>query len=208
MVTNARGQAVMAGTGEPVTRQRINQLLDGVFDVRPVSSVVTRAQLVSDLTAAEQTPSEAAPLYAHRTDGPDLEIYTGSEWRAVGPPEVFVGPSPTGGVVTTSALALQLTVPAKPYKRSLMCYGSVYGAITAGTWDAALSVNQSAVLSAQRFARMSSGGDTAAMVLPFELGAGSVGTVRLWYRLISGSGSITATSGDQYTNLTVNAWRI
>lgn len=87
MVTNARGQTVMAGTGEPVTRARINGILDDVMDVRPVASATARAQLVSDLVAAGQGPSPSRPLYVDRADAPALahieRTQDGTTWETL-----------------------------------------------------------------------------------------------------------------------------
>lgn len=88
MATNARGQTVIA-VGEPVTRARINGLLDGIADIRPVANVTARAQLVADLAAApgSQAPSVSRPLYVDRADAPPLahieRTQDGTTWETL-----------------------------------------------------------------------------------------------------------------------------
>lgn len=198
-------------TPEALEAPRRTAILDlslSVNDIVPVANVIEQAQVVADLVDAGVAPTPALPLFTTRADGPDLEVYDGTTWRIVGAPVIFESSAPPGGTTTASALALEVSIPAEAYRRRLMCHGNLYASFTSGTWDAALSVNQSSVLSAQRFARFTSGGDSKTMTYSYDLAPDTIGTVRLWYRLVTGSGTLTATSSAGLTNLVVEAWRI
>ena len=115
MATNARGQKIIAGTGEPVTRARINGILDDVLDIRPVANLTARAQLLADLTAAPgQTPAPGRPLYVHRADAPTghrLEFTEGTTFTPVIPfPIEFVATKGARQVLNAQAMTDILTV--------------------------------------------------------------------------------------------------
>jgi len=135
MVTNARGQKIIAGTGEPVTRARINALLDEVYDIRPVATLTARAQLVAALTTAGLGPSPARPLYVDREDAPAgmrLErTYNGTSWDAV--PTMGSVPIPMIGIWSASKLV------ATNLGSQLLVTGTV--ATTGGTVPAGASTN-------------------------------------------------------------------
>lgn len=208
-ITTPEGIRVPAISDNYALTEDLRLMAESIESIAPVPNAAARASLLSALTAAGRESSEANPTFVHREDGPDLEVNTGgTEWRTVGAPEIHVGPNPVGETLTSSALALELTLPSKTYRRRLICHGSLYGSVTSGIWDTALSVNQAGVATAQRYARLSTGGNSASMTLPFTLEAGVTGTVRLWYRLVSGTGSLVTSANTQYSNLTVEAWRI
>lgn len=187
----------------------IRAMVESQTTISATPNVVARDAVLVGLAAANRPASPADPVFASRADGPDLEVSTGDgEWRVVGVPEIFEGGSPIAEVITASALALQVDIPAKNYRRRLLAHGNLHGTSSSGTWDAALSVNTSSVATAQRFARLGAGGDTQSLTFTYILEPGVAGLVRLWFRLSTGPGSLTPSGFSSFTNLTVEAWRI
>lgn len=206
-MTDARKHDTPEASEAP-RRTAILDLSRSINDIIPVANVLERAQVVSDLVAEGASPSTTSPVFFGRADGPDVETYDGDEYRPVGPPEIFISPAPTAGTFTESVSALLLTIPATPYRRRLLCSGTLIGTGVTGSWDAALSVNQTAASLAQRLARFPTGSSSQSMTLAYDLDADTAGAVRLWYRLVTGPGSISLSTSDRYSNITVQAWKI
>lgn len=72
-MSNARGHETPDGTDVSVSRATIFDAFgNSIRDIPAVANTTARAQLVTDLTTASETPSDTAPLYVYRADAPGL----------------------------------------------------------------------------------------------------------------------------------------
>jgi hypothetical protein len=166
----------------------------------PVANATARNDL-----AAQVSPSVERPLFVKRGDSGALEYTTdGQVWRTVGGIESFTSPAPTGGTFTASALLVAGTLATAPVDRLVHATANVYGAITSGDWDGALSAMVSDVGSAQKYGALTAPRSSVSLTWVGVVPAGVAPLIRVWLRRVSGTGSIVASNSPLYTN--VQGW--
>lgn len=132
-------------------------------------------------------------------------------------PIVYEASTTAAGTYTATTAILVIVIPAAPFARLLDIDAQIYGGAISGSWQAGLSVVATNWDGSQRLSTFPTSGEaTLTLNLPYTLPANTSTGVRLWYRRVSASGSISnvGTGGasglpsGSFTNVTVKAWQL